>query len=40
MTEAINYALGQWNESAAFLADPPVPMDNNVLESEMKRIVP
>jgi transposase len=39
MAEAINYALGQWNELTVFLADPAVPIDNNVSEREMKRIV-
>ncbi len=39
MAEAINYALGQWSELTVFLADPAVPIDNNVSEREMKRIV-
>jgi transposase len=39
MAEAINYALGQWSELTVFLDDPAVPIDNNVSEREMKRIV-
>jgi hypothetical protein len=39
MAEAINYALGQWNELNAFAADGAVPIDNNVSEREMKRVV-
>ena len=39
MAEAIQYALGQWNELTVFLNDPAVPLDNNVSEREMKRIV-
>jgi hypothetical protein len=39
MAEAINYALGQWNELNAFSTDGAVPIDNNVSEREMKRIV-
>lgn len=39
MAEAINYALGQWSELSVFLADPAVPIDNNVSERQMKRIV-
>jgi transposase len=39
MAEAINYALGQWVELTVFLADAAVPLDNNVSEREMKRIV-
>ena len=30
MAEAIQYALGQWNELTVFLNDPAVPLDNNV----------
>jgi hypothetical protein len=30
MAEAINYALGQWQELSVFLSDGAVPIDNNV----------
>jgi transposase len=39
MAEAINYALGQWNELNVFSTDGAVSIDNNVSEREMKRIV-
>ena len=39
MAEAINYALGQWNELNVFSTDGAVPIDNNVSEREMKRVV-
>ncbi len=39
MAEAINYALGQWQELSVFLTDGAVPIDNNVSEREMKRVV-
>jgi transposase len=39
MAEAIHYALGQWNELNVFAADGAVPIDNNVSEREMKRVV-
>jgi transposase len=39
MAEAINYALNQWAELNVFCSDGAVPMDNNVSEREMKRIV-
>src|ERR1700723_503135 len=39
MAEAINYALGQWNELNVFCSDGAVPIDNNVSEREMKRVV-
>lgn len=39
MAEAIQYALSQWNELTVFSADGAVPIDNNVSEREMKRIV-
>jgi len=39
MAEAINYALGQWAELNAFCSDGEVPIDNNVSEREMKRVV-
>lgn len=39
MAEAVNYALGQWQELNVFCSDGAVPIDNNVSEREMKRIV-
>jgi transposase len=39
MAEAVNYALSQWAELNVFCSDGAVPMDNNVSEREMKRIV-
>jgi transposase len=39
MAEAVNYVLGQWTELKVFCSDGAVPMDNNVSEREMKRIV-
>ena len=39
MAEAISYALGQWQELSVFLTDGAVPIDNNVSEREMKRVV-
>ena len=39
MAEAINYALSQWEELSVFCADGAVPIDNNVSEREMKRII-
>jgi transposase len=39
MVEAVNYALGQWEELNVFSADGAVPIDNNVSEREMKRVV-
>jgi Transposase IS66 family len=39
MAEAINYALNQWAELNVFCSNGAVPMDNNVSEREMKRIV-
>jgi len=39
MTEAINYALSQWQELNVFCSDGAVPIDNNVSEREMKRVV-
>jgi hypothetical protein len=38
MAEAINYALGQWQELNVFSTDGAVPIGNNVSEREMKRI--
>jgi transposase len=39
MAEAINYALTQWTELNVFCSDGAVPIDNNVSEREMKRVV-
>ena len=39
MAEAIQYALGHWEELNVFLSDGAVPIDNNVSEREMKRVV-
>jgi transposase len=39
MTEAVNYALSQWDELNVFVSDGAVPIDNNVSEREMKRVV-
>ena len=39
MAEAVNYALGQWQELTVFCSDGAVPIDNNVSEREMKRVV-
>ena len=39
MVEAVNYALGQWEELNVFCSDGAVPIDNNVSEREMKRVV-
>jgi hypothetical protein len=39
MAEAVNYALGQWTELNVFCSDGAVPIDNNVSEREMKRVV-
>lgn len=39
MAEAINYALSQWRELNVFCSDGAVPIDNNVSEREMKRVV-
>ena len=39
MAEALNYALGQWEELNVFCSDGAVPIDNNVSEREMKRVV-
>jgi transposase len=39
MAEAVNYALNQWNELNVFTTDGAVPIDNNVSEREMKRVV-
>jgi transposase len=39
MAEAVNYALGQWSQLNAFCSDGAVPIDNNISEREMKRVV-
>jgi transposase len=39
MAEAVNYTLSQWAELNVFCSDGAVPMDNNVSEREMKRIL-
>jgi len=39
MAEAVNYTLGQWDELTVFTRDGAVPIDNNVSEREMKRVV-
>ena len=39
MAEAFSYILGQWTELTVFCSDGAVPIDNNVSEREMKRVV-
>ena len=39
MAEAVSYALSQWVELNVFCADGAVPIDNNISEREMKRVV-
>lgn len=39
LRQAIDYALNQWNELSVFASDGSVPIDNNVSEREMKRVV-
>jgi len=39
MAEAVNYTLSQWEELNVFTNDGAVPIDNNVSEREMKRVV-
>lgn len=39
MNQAIGYALRQWNELSLFAVDGRVPIDNNLSEREMKRVV-
>src|SRR5580693_4493362 len=39
MADAVNYTLGQWEALTVFTSDGAVPVDNNVSEREMKRIV-
>ena len=39
MAEAIHYGLSQWQELNVFSSDGAVPIDNNVSEREMKRVI-
>ena len=39
MAEAVNYILSQWAELTVFCRDGAVPIDNNISEREMKRVV-
>jgi transposase len=39
MAEAVNYALSQWTELNTFCSNGAVPIDNNISEREMKRVV-
>jgi transposase len=39
MAEAVSYVLGQWEELTVFCRDGAVPVDNNLSEREMKRVV-
>jgi hypothetical protein len=39
MADAVNYTLSQWDALTVFATDGAVPIDNNVSEREMKRIV-
>jgi transposase len=39
MADAVNYTLGQWETLTVFTTDGAVPIDNNVSEREMKRVV-
>lgn len=39
MAQAISYTLNQWTELNVFAVDGSVPIDNNISEREMKRIV-
>lgn len=39
MAEALNYVLNQWVALKIFCSDGAVPIDNNVSEREMKRVV-
>lgn len=39
LTEAVNYALNQWETLTVFIGDGAVPIDNNASEREMKRVV-
>jgi hypothetical protein len=39
MAEAVNYALGHWEELNVLLSDCALSIDNNVSEREMKSVV-
>ncbi len=39
MADAVNYTLSQWDALTVFTTDGAVPIDNNVSEREMKRII-
>jgi hypothetical protein len=39
MAQAVAYTLNQWAELNVFVGDGSVPIDNNVSEREMKRVV-
>jgi transposase len=39
MADAVDYTLGQWEALTVFTNDGAVPIDNNVSEREMKRVV-
>jgi transposase len=39
LADAVNYTLSQWDALTVFTTDGAVPIDNNVSEREMKRIV-
>jgi len=39
MADAVNYALNQWKELSVFVDDGAVPIDNNISERDIKRIV-
>jgi hypothetical protein len=39
MADAVNYVLDQWVELNVFCSDGAVPIDNNVSEREMNRVV-
>jgi transposase len=39
MSQAIGYTLNQWTELNVFAADGSVPIDNNISEREIKRVV-
>lgn len=39
MAEAVNYTLSQWEALTVFATDGAVPINNNVSEREMKRVV-
>jgi transposase len=39
MAEAVGYALSQWPELTVYSIDGAIPIDNNVSEREMKRVV-